>query len=84
MVSLTTPFRGPTSRHTTPTKDESPRCGRMQGMNELYVERSIEIDASPSHIWEVLTKPDLPQKWAGEFSAAGPIESDWTLCSSVL
>jgi len=53
-------------------------------MKKLYVERSIEIDASPSRVWEVLTKPQFTQKWAGEFGAAGPIDSNWTLGSMVL
>jgi uncharacterized protein YndB with AHSA1/START domain len=53
-------------------------------MKPLYVEGSIEIDASPQRIWEALTWPELTSQWAGEFGASGPIESDWKLGSAVL
>ncbi len=39
--------------------------------------RSIEIDASPARVWEVLTRPEWTRQWAAEFGAAGPIESTW-------
>jgi uncharacterized protein YndB with AHSA1/START domain len=53
-------------------------------MSKHYVESSIEIQASPSQVWDVLTRPEMTQKWAGEFGAAGPIDSTWTLGSPVL
>jgi uncharacterized protein YndB with AHSA1/START domain len=53
-------------------------------MKALYVERSIEIDATPAEVWRVLTWPELTSQWAGEFGAAGPIESDWKLGGAVL
>ena len=52
-------------------------------MKKLYVEQSIEIEASPSRVWDVLTRPEFTQKWAGEFGASGPIDSTWTLGSVV-
>ena len=53
-------------------------------MSKLYVERSIEIDESPSRVWNILTQPEWTQKWAGAFGATGPIESKWILGSEVL
>jgi uncharacterized protein YndB with AHSA1/START domain len=52
-------------------------------MKTLTVERTIEIEATPSRVWDVLTRPELTREWAGEFGAAGPIESTWTLGSPV-
>ena len=52
-------------------------------MNEIYVRRSIEIDASPSRVWEVLTKPEFTEQWADAFGATGPIDSSWTLGGKV-
>ena|SRR5580765_616103 len=52
-------------------------------MDTLYVDRSIEIEASSVRIWEVLTQPEFTAKWANEFGSAGPIESDWTIGSEV-
>jgi uncharacterized protein YndB with AHSA1/START domain len=46
-------------------------------MTPLVVEKSIDIDVSPSKVWAVLTKPELTREWATMFGAAGPIESDW-------
>ncbi len=51
---------------------------------KLYVEKSIEIDASPSSVWNVLTRPEFTRQWAGEFGAEGPIDSTWKLGSRVL
>ncbi|MGE0132977.1 MAG: SRPBCC domain-containing protein [Blastocatellales bacterium] len=52
-------------------------------MKKLYVERTIEIQATPSRVWDVLTKPEFTHKWAGDFGATGPIDSTWTLGSMV-
>jgi uncharacterized protein YndB with AHSA1/START domain len=52
-------------------------------MTKLDVENSIEIHASPSRVWDILTRPEWTQKWASEFGATGPIDSDWTLGSEV-
>lgn len=46
-------------------------------MTKLVVEKSIDIDAPPSKVWAVLTKPELTKQWATMFGAVGPIESDW-------
>ena len=56
-------------------------------MSRLYVDKSVEIDASSARVWEVLTSEVLTRDWASEFSAGGPqihIESDWTIGSPVL
>jgi len=53
-------------------------------MKKLYVESSIEIEASPSRVWDILTKPEWTAKWAVEFGANGPIDSSWALGSPVL
>jgi len=52
-------------------------------MHELYVKRSIKIDAKSSHVWEVLTKPEFTEQWAGAFGATGPIDSSWILGGEV-
>ena len=56
-------------------------------MSKLYVDKSVEIDASPARVWEVLTSRELTTDWASEFSSGGPqihIESDWVVGSPVL
>ena len=52
-------------------------------MNSLHVDRAIEIEASPMRVWDILTKPEFTAKWAKEFGASGPIESDWLHGSEV-
>jgi uncharacterized protein YndB with AHSA1/START domain len=47
-------------------------------MPELIVEKSIEINASASRIWKVLTAPDLTREWIKEWwSGFIILESDW-------
>ncbi len=47
-------------------------------MKKLIIEKSIEIDAPPSHIWEVLTNPALSKQWIEQFwPGFGTLESDW-------
>ena len=56
-------------------------------MPKLFVEKSIELNAPASKVWEALTKREYTDQWAGEFSSGGPafhIESDWKLGSPVL
>ncbi|MCC7039606.1 MAG: SRPBCC domain-containing protein [Burkholderiales bacterium] len=53
-------------------------------MDKLYVERSIEIHVRPSRVWEILTEPEWTSRWAVEFGATGPIDSNWKLGSDVL
>ena len=56
-------------------------------MPRLFVEKSIEINASASRVWDALTKLENTDEWAFEFSSGGPkfhIESNWELGSPVL
>jgi uncharacterized protein YndB with AHSA1/START domain len=56
-------------------------------MSRLYVDKTVEVDASAARVWEVLTCRTHTQDWASEFSLGGPqlhIESDWTLGSPVI
>jgi uncharacterized protein YndB with AHSA1/START domain len=55
-------------------------------MPKLFVEKTIEINAPASKVWDVLTSPEHTREWAPEFSggAAFHIESDWKLGSPVL
>jgi uncharacterized protein YndB with AHSA1/START domain len=56
-------------------------------MTPLFVDKSVEIDASADRVWEVLTSPEHSAEWASEFSPGGPrlhLESDWRIGRSVL
>jgi uncharacterized protein YndB with AHSA1/START domain len=55
-------------------------------MPKLYVEKSIEINATASRVWDVLTRREYTEKWAPEFAGGSEfhIESDWQLGSPVL
>jgi uncharacterized protein YndB with AHSA1/START domain len=56
-------------------------------MAKLFVDKAVEINASPSEVWDALTKSELTAQWAPEFSSGGPkfhLESDWKLGSRVL
>jgi len=56
-------------------------------MSKLYVDKSIEIQASAARVWEILTLPGRTRDWASEFAAGGPrlhLESTWQLGSPVL
>ncbi len=51
-------------------------------MPKLFVEKSIEINAPASKVWEVLTKPDLIKEWVKEWwPDFVTLESDWKLGS---
>jgi uncharacterized protein YndB with AHSA1/START domain len=55
-------------------------------MAELFVDKTIEIEAPASRVWSALTRRDSTAKWAPEFSGGGPrfhLESDWNLGSPV-
>lgn len=54
-------------------------------MPKLFVEKSIEINAPASRVWNVLTDAGHTAEWASEFSGGSPfrIESDWKLNSPV-
>lgn len=56
-------------------------------MKRLYVDKTIEINAPASMVWNALTKRENTDKWALQFSSGGPqfyIESTWILGSPVL
>jgi uncharacterized protein YndB with AHSA1/START domain len=55
-------------------------------MPKLFVEKTIEINAPASAVWDVLTSPEHTSEWAPEFSGGAEfhIESDWKLGSPVL
>jgi uncharacterized protein YndB with AHSA1/START domain len=50
-------------------------------MSKLFVDKTIEINAPATKVWEALTKPEFTDIWAKEFSSGGPkffyIESTW-------
>ena len=55
-------------------------------MTKLFVDKTIEINAPASNVWDVLTKSELNCQWAVEFSSGGPefhLESTWELGSPV-
>jgi uncharacterized protein YndB with AHSA1/START domain len=52
-------------------------------MAKLFVNRSIEINAAPSKVWQVLTDPSLTAGWVPEFGIKGSLHSDWTMGSKV-
>jgi uncharacterized protein YndB with AHSA1/START domain len=39
----------------------------MKLCQKLFVQKSIEINASASKIWEVLTNSEMAKKWIKEF-----------------
>lgn len=53
-------------------------------MKKLFVDRSIEIEASPEKVWKAFTEKKYMDKLAEEFSAGMHEESDWKLGSLVL
>jgi uncharacterized protein YndB with AHSA1/START domain len=54
-------------------------------MPKLFVQKSVEINAPASKVWQVLTSREHTSQWAFEFSGGSPfhIESDWKLGSPV-
>ena len=54
-------------------------------MPKLFVDKSIEINAPASKVWNVLTNTGYTAEWASEFSGGSPfqIESDWKFNSPV-
>lgn len=55
-------------------------------MPKLFVDKSIEIDALPFKVWDVLTLPEYTSQWAPAFERGGPfrIESSWRIGAPVL
>ncbi len=54
-------------------------------MAPLFVEKTIQIDAPPFKVWDVLTKPEYTGQWAPEFMRGSPfrIESEWRIGAPV-
>jgi uncharacterized protein YndB with AHSA1/START domain len=55
-------------------------------MKKLFVDKTIEINAPRSKVWDALTKREYTDKWAPEFSGGSQfyIESNWKPGSPVL
>ena len=55
-------------------------------MPKFFVEKTIEINAPASKVWDVLTNSEHTSEWAPEFSGGAEfhIESDWKFGSPVL
>lgn len=53
-------------------------------MAGLFVNKTIDINAPVTTVWDVLTKPEYTRKWIREFGVDGEIESDWEIGSEVL
>lgn len=56
-------------------------------MKKLFVDKTFEINAPASKVWDVLTISEYNSHWATEFSSGGPqfrLESTWELESPVL
>jgi uncharacterized protein YndB with AHSA1/START domain len=55
-------------------------------MSKLLVDKSIEIDAPASKVWEVLTARSYTSNWAPEFNGGSPflVESAWMPGSPVV
>ena len=54
-------------------------------MSKLFVDKSIEINAPVSKVWDILAGREYTAQWASEFSGGSPlhIESDWKIGSPV-
>ncbi len=53
-------------------------------MKNLFVEKSVEINASASKVWELLTNSTLIKEWLNNWwPDFGTIESDWKLGSAM-
>src|SRR6266566_8753349 len=55
-------------------------------MEKLFVNKTIEINAPASKVWNALTRREYTDQWALEFTGGAEfhIESDWKLGSPVL
>src|SRR5512142_3418378 len=54
-------------------------------MPPLFVDKTIEKEALPFKVWDVLTKPEYTSQWAPEFEGGGTFrnESDWRIGAPV-
>lgn len=53
-------------------------------MEKLFIDKSINIEAPASKVWDVLTRRDYTDKWTEEFEKGMVLESDWKLGDPVL
>jgi uncharacterized protein YndB with AHSA1/START domain len=60
--------------------------GIMNAMEKLFVNKTIEINAPASKVWNALIGREYTDQWALEFTGGSEfhIESDWKLGSPVL
>ncbi len=58
----------------------------MNSMEKLFVNKTIEINAPASKVWNALTRREYTDQWALEFTGGAEfhIESDWNPGSPVL
>ena len=58
----------------------------MNAMEKLFVNKTIEINAPASKVWDALTRREYTDQWALEFTGGAEfhIESGWKLGSTVL
>ncbi|MGZ5189766.1 MAG: SRPBCC domain-containing protein [Flavisolibacter sp.] len=54
------------------------------GVLEHSVDKSIEINAKPAQVWEVLTHPQHTKQWAEAFMPGIYVESDWEKGNEVM
>ena len=52
-------------------------------MREYFIEKSVEISAPASKVWEVLVNPEWLKQWASAFAEGTYAESDWEKGSEV-
>lgn len=48
------------------------------------IKNTMEIDASPERVWDVLTQPGYAKQWGSEFGEGTHVETDWKVGSEVL
>ena len=53
-------------------------------MKKLFVDKTIEINASSAKVWDVITKKEFTDQWTNEFMADMTVESDWKIGSAVV
>ncbi len=57
----------------------------VNAIAKLFVDKTVEIDALPFRVWDVLTRPEYTAQWAPEFNGGAPfrIQSDWRIGAPV-
>ncbi len=58
----------------------------MNVMEKLFVNKTIEINAPASKVWDALTRREFTDQWAPQFTGGAEfhIDSDWKLGSPVV